>query len=108
MGRIRKAIVIGGGVAGLAAAGLLARRGMNIKLFEARDKLGGCCANTKLDGYSFNDGAMYLAMPGMLEFVFEQLGLDRAALLPLRKITKNMTSPCAMGMSTPRNCRLNC
>ncbi|MEW6402399.1 MAG: NAD(P)/FAD-dependent oxidoreductase [Chloroflexota bacterium] len=92
MGRIRKVIVIGGGVSGLAAGGLLARKGIDVQLFEAKDKLGGCCANTRLGGYSFNDGAMYLAMPGMLDYVFEQLGLDRVMLLPLHKITKNMTT----------------
>ena len=34
-------IVIGGGVAGLAAAGELGRRGMRVVLLEARDRLGG-------------------------------------------------------------------
>jgi monoamine oxidase len=34
-------IVLGGGVAGLAAAGELARRGFDVTLLEARDRLGG-------------------------------------------------------------------
>ena len=34
-------IVVGGGVAGLAAAGELGRRGFNVTLLEARDRLGG-------------------------------------------------------------------
>lgn len=84
--------IIGGGVSGLAAGGLLARNGLKVKLFEANDKLGGSCANTVIDGYTFHDGALYLAFPGILEHVFARLGLDRPALLPLRKITANQTT----------------
>ena len=41
MAETRDVIVIGGGVAGLAAAGALGRRGFNVTLIEARDRLGG-------------------------------------------------------------------
>jgi phytoene desaturase len=81
--------IIGGGVAGLSAGGLLARQGVRVKLFEANDKVGGSCATTTLGGYTFNDGALYLTFPGLLDHIFEKLGLDRSALLPLRKITAN-------------------
>src|SRR3954471_6300201 len=40
-------IVIGGGVAGLAAAGALARRGFAVTLLEARDRLGGRILTTR-------------------------------------------------------------
>lgn len=92
MTQVDTVAIIGGGVAGLSAGGLLARQGLKVKLFEANDKLGGCCANTELGGYTFHDGALYLAFAGLLEHVFERLGLDRASLLPLRKITANQTT----------------
>jgi phytoene desaturase len=92
MKHLKKVILIGGGVSGLAAGGLLARRGLNVKLLEANNKLGGCCASTEIDGYSFNDGALFLGMPSLLDHTFEQLGLDRTSLLPIRKIAKNMTT----------------
>jgi phytoene desaturase len=79
--------VIGGGVAGLAAARRLCLEGATVKLFEANDKLGGCCATTRLDGYTFNDGALFLAFPGMLDQVFGRLNLERATLVPLRRIS---------------------
>jgi len=85
-------VIIGGGVAGLAAGGFLSRKGFRVKLFEANAKLGGCCANTILNGYVFNDGALYLAFPGILDHVFEKLELDRPTLLPMRKITANLTT----------------
>lgn len=79
--------VIGGGLAGLAAARLLCLRGMTVKLYEANGKLGGCCATTRVEGYTFNDGALFLALPGMLDQLFQRLELDRSSLLPLRRIS---------------------
>jgi phytoene dehydrogenase-like protein len=76
--------IIGGGVSGLSAAGLLSRKGFHVKLFEANDKLGGCCANTRIQGYTFDDGALNVAIPRILDHVVDQLGLDRRSLLPLR------------------------
>jgi phytoene desaturase len=92
MSKINTVAIIGGGVSGLSAAGLLAKKGLKVKLFEANDKLGGSCANTNLGGYTFHDGALYLAFPGVLEHVFETLGLDRSSLLPLRKIITSQTT----------------
>ena len=86
MSKIKTVGIIGGGVSGLTAGGLLSREGLNVRLFEANDKLGGCCANTELGGYTFNDGAMFLILPRILDYIFKRLGLDRPSLLPLRKI----------------------
>jgi len=91
MSKINTVAIIGGGVSGLSAGGLLSRKGLRVELFEANEKLGGCCANTNLAGYTFNDGALYVALPGILDHVFEKLGLDRPSLLPLRKITAKET-----------------
>ena len=79
--------IIGSGMGGLAAAKLLCARGVAVRLFEANGKVGGCCATTNVGGYTFNDGAIYLAMPGMLDQLFEALGLDRNRLLPLRRMS---------------------
>lgn len=92
MASIETVGIIGGGVAGLAAAGLLSRTGIKVRLFEANGKLGGCCATTNIGGYTFNDGALYLALPAMLDHVFAKVGLDRPSVLPLRKITAPQTT----------------
>src|SRR5574342_450227 len=92
MSKINTVAIIGGGVSGLSAGGLLSRKGLRVKLFEANDKLGGSCANTEIGGYIFHDGALYLVFPGLLEHVFERLGLDRPSLLPLRRIVANHTT----------------
>jgi len=83
----KRVAIIGAGMAGLAAAKRLCAEGVEVRLFEANHKIGGCCATTCIDGYTFNDGAVYLAMPRMLDHLFETLGLDRHRLLPLRKIS---------------------
>jgi phytoene desaturase len=85
-------VIIGGGVAGLAAGCLLARNGFAVQLFEANSKLGGCCATTTVDDYTFNDGAVYLAVANVLDHGFAKLGLNRPDLLPLRKITQNYSA----------------
>ncbi|HZD68393.1 MAG TPA: NAD(P)/FAD-dependent oxidoreductase [Actinomycetes bacterium] len=82
-------VIIGGGVAGLTAATLLAAKGFGVSIFEARNDLGGCCATTTVDGYTFNDGAVYLTVIDVLDHAFAKLGLNRAELLPLRKISKS-------------------
>jgi phytoene desaturase len=88
----RSVTVVGGGVAGLAAGVLLARRGVRVRLFEAADKTGGCCANTVEGGFTFHDGAVYLALPGMLDAAFARAGLDRARLVPLRRVASGYTA----------------
>jgi phytoene desaturase len=92
LSKTKTVAIIGGGVSGLSAGGLLARQGLRVKLFEANDKVGGCCANTNVEGYSFDDGALCLVLPGVLDRVFERLGMDRVSILPLRKIIANQTT----------------
>jgi phytoene desaturase len=84
----RTVAIIGGGMAGLAAAKRLCDQGVTIHIFEANSKVGGCCSTTRIGGYTFNDGAMHLAMPGMLDHLFATLQLDRNHLLPLRSTSK--------------------
>lgn len=92
MRKSKTVAIIGGGLAGLSAARLLCLKGMVVKLLEANDKVGGCCAATHLDGYTFNNGVVYLALPEMLDQMFHKLELDRHLLLPLRRISAIQTA----------------
>jgi phytoene desaturase len=94
-----KIIIIGGGLAGLTAGALLVKNGLQVRLLEARDKTGGCCATTSVDGFTFNDGALCLILPEVLDHAFARLGLDREACLPLRKITTSHTTILPDGAS---------
>ncbi|TWI04602.1 phytoene desaturase [Luteimonas cucumeris] len=83
---LKRVAIIGGGVAGLAAGIRLLRQGCDVSIYEARDELGGCCSTTHVDGFTFNNGAMFVAVPRLLDHAFARLRLDRASLVPMRRI----------------------
>ena len=74
--------VIGGGIAGLTAAALLARAGAAVTLFEAHNVAGGCAAFYQRAGYRFDVGATLLGgfgERGVHRRVFRHLGIECAA-----------------------------
>jgi phytoene dehydrogenase-like protein len=60
--------------------------GIKVKLFEANGKIGGCCATTNVGGCTFNDGALHLALPKMLDHVFALVALDRPTVQEIADI----------------------
>jgi phytoene desaturase len=63
----RSAIVIGGGLAGLAAAGLLARGGLKVTLLEGAPYLGGKSRRLTLAGQRVDTGPEFLTFLGIWE-----------------------------------------
>jgi protoporphyrinogen oxidase len=51
-----KAAVIGAGIAGLAAARVLAQAGWQVDVFEKNDSQGGLCSTLVIDGFTFDLG----------------------------------------------------
>jgi len=76
MDRTQKAIVIGSGIGGIATAGILARKGYKVVLFEKNSGFGGRCGSISRDGHRFDTGATFLMMPGAYEELFAALGKD--------------------------------
>lgn len=76
-------VIIGGGLAGLAAALTLARAGLPAVVLEASDAVGGCCSTACISGFTFNNGAVYVAVPSLLRASFRRLGLDLDTEAPL-------------------------
>jgi len=77
MGRsIRSAVVVGAGLSGLAASVALARQGIDVVLAEAGEAIGGCCSTVGEQGFTFNNGAVYVAVPALLRSGFSRLGMD--------------------------------
>jgi phytoene dehydrogenase-like protein len=68
-------IVVGGGLAGLAASIYLARGGRTVTLFEKRRLLGGRAITTLRHGYRFNLGAHAFYREGLGAKVLRELGI---------------------------------
>jgi len=75
MGLVVDVAVVGGGLGGLAAAALAARRGKRVCLLERAHGLGGRGASQEKDGFSLNLGGHALYKRGHAERVLGALGV---------------------------------
>jgi phytoene desaturase len=76
-------IVIGGGIAGLASAALLARDGHSVTLLEQRDQLGGRAGSWSSEGFRFDTGPSWYLMPEVFDHFYRLLGTTAADQLEL-------------------------
>lgn len=72
----KKALIIGAGIAGIAAAIRLAVKSYTVEVFEANDYPGGKLAEIKQDGFRFDAGPSLLTMPQYLDELFILAGKD--------------------------------
>jgi phytoene desaturase len=72
----QKAVVIGGGIGGLAIACLLAQKGYTVQVVEKNETLGGLCNTFEADGFRFDMGPSWYLMPDVFEAFFRLLGED--------------------------------
>jgi phytoene desaturase len=79
-------IVIGAGIAGIAAATHLARRGAQVTVIEKNSRPGGRCDRFSRDGHTFDTGPTLLVMPLLYEAEFSALGADLRAKLDLQRV----------------------
>ncbi len=82
----RSAVVIGGGIAGLATAALLAREGYQVSLLEARPELGGRVGSWEHDGFRFDTGPSWYLMPEVFDHFYRLLGTSAEEQLTLTKL----------------------
>ncbi|QSQ11100.1 phytoene desaturase family protein [Myxococcus landrumensis] len=76
----RRVAVVGGGIGGLTAAGLLAREGHDVTLFEGGASLGGKAQAVTVDGVTLDTGPTLLTLPDLVRGTFERL--EALDLLP--------------------------
>lgn len=82
----KTAVVVGGGIGGLATAALLAKSGMKVKLFEANEQVGGRASVWESDGFRFDMGPSWYLMPEAFENFFKLMGTTAAEQLNLVRL----------------------
>ncbi len=81
-----RAVVVGSGFGGLAAAIRLASAGHEVTILEKRDRIGGRAYQYQLEGFQFDGGPTVLTAPFMFEELFTLAGermSDHVSLVPL-------------------------
>ena len=75
----KKVIVIGSGIAGLAAAIRLRNKGFEVTVFEANAYPGGKLSEIEIQGYRFDAGPSLFTLPDQVEELFKISGKDPKA-----------------------------
>jgi phytoene desaturase len=82
----KKAIVIGGGVAGLSAASYLAKGGFEVMLLEKNASLGGRARQFSEDGFTFDMGPSWYWMPDVFEKFYNDFGYTTSDFYDLKRL----------------------
>jgi phytoene desaturase len=86
-GKARRAVVVGGGLGGLAAALRLAVAGWRVEVFERGPRLGGKMNTFEREGFRFDTGPSLITMPWVFEELFEAAGSSLSAHVELRQVS---------------------
>ncbi len=85
MYNMKKAIVIGSGIAGIASSIRLAVKGYRVEVFEANSYFGGKLSSFKLGEYRFDAGPPLFTMPHLVTQLFEIAKLDPKSYFDYKK-----------------------
>jgi phytoene desaturase len=81
-----KAIVIGSGFGGLAAAALLARDGHEVTVIEKNEQIGGRAGVYQEGGFTFDMGPSWYVMPDAFDRFFAEFGKRPSDFYELRRL----------------------
>lgn len=84
-----QAIVIGSGIAGLAASIRLANKGYQVQVFEANAYPGGKLSEINLEGYRFDAGPSLFTLPEQVDELFVLSGKNPREYFQYRKLPVN-------------------
>lgn len=108
----QSAIVIGAGVAGLATAGLLAKRGIDVTVVEKNDTVGGRAGEITVDGFRFETGPSLYLMPDAFDHFYRLMGtstedeLDLTVLDPGYRVFPEGSAPLDVPYGEDAACAL--
>lgn len=84
--KARSALIIGAGPGGLAAALLLAKAGVNVRILERLPRVGGRCSAIEEQGFRFDLGPTFFLYPQVLERIFRRIGRDLHTEIPMTRL----------------------
>ncbi|MEG0298412.1 MAG: oleate hydratase, partial [Aurantimicrobium sp.] len=82
----KSVVIIGGGIAGLASAALLARDGYQVTLLEKHTEVGGRAGSWEKDGFRFDTGPSWYLMPEVFDHFYKLMGTSSDEQLKLTKL----------------------
>ena len=89
-----KAVVLGAGFAGLAAAAELARQGLDVTLLEQQPHVGGKASEYRVRGYRFDTGPHLFTLPEIYRSLFTADDpVKPVEMLPLTPLTRYFFPP---------------
>lgn len=109
---MKSVVVIGGGLAGLSTAALLAQHDYQVTLIEKNPELGGRARVFQKDGFTFDMGPSWYLMPEVVEEIFHNLGhktsefFTLTPLDPKYKVFFEHRKPITLADSLEKNLRL--
>ncbi|SER45242.1 phytoene desaturase family protein [Salisediminibacterium halotolerans] len=89
MNQIKKVVIIGAGLGGLAAAIRLQSQGIETTVLEKRPKAGGKLHERKLGTHSFDFGPNTITMPHVFKSVLSEAGLNPDRYFTMIKLTQH-------------------
>ena len=84
---MKKVIIIGAGIGGLATANLLAKAGYDVHVYEKASGAGGRAGQVKIDGFTFDTGPSWYLMPEVFRHYYALLDESVETHLNLKKLS---------------------
>ncbi|ADJ45852.1 phytoene dehydrogenase-related protein [Amycolatopsis mediterranei S699] len=100
-GPANRVVVVGAGLAGLAAALHLAGRGREVTVLERDPGPGGRAGRVERHGYQLDTGPTVLTMPSILSDTFAAVGAELTSELPLARLDPAYVARFADGSTLP-------
>jgi phytoene desaturase len=83
---MKKALIIGSGIGGLAIAIRLAAKGFQVEIIEKSSKSGGKMNEFELDGFRFDTGPSLFTLPVLIDELFSLHGKTRSDFLEVKTL----------------------